>query len=101
MFFPSKTIQKSRSVLQDKSRSLGLFKKGKIGIVKKFHRTDLVICSHPREGKTPSYSQINTVNARSSFCKLLPKMYEYNRYSTDIFIKHIYVQFLLLSGKKN
>ena len=33
----------SRSVLQDGSRSLGLFRKGKNGIIAKFHRTDLVI----------------------------------------------------------
>ena len=26
----------------------------------KFHRTDIVICSHSREGKTLSYSRINT-----------------------------------------
>ena len=32
------------------------------GIVAKFHRTDSVICSHSREGKTLSYSQINTVS---------------------------------------
>ena len=44
-FFPSKKkqSQRSRSVLQDGSRSLGLFRKGKIGIIAKFHRTDLVI----------------------------------------------------------
>ena len=35
--------KRSRSVLQDGSRSLGLFRKGKIGIIGKFHRTDLVI----------------------------------------------------------
>ena len=35
--------------------------KGKTGIIAKFHRTDLVICSHSREGRTPSYSQINMV----------------------------------------
>ena len=29
--------------------------------IAKFHRTDLVIFSHSREGKTPSYSQINMV----------------------------------------
>ena len=43
-FFLLKQFQRSRSVLQDGSRSLGLFRKGKIGIIeKKFHRTDLVI----------------------------------------------------------
>ena len=40
---------------------MGLFRKGKIGIIAKFHRTDLVICSHSRGTKTPSYSRINTV----------------------------------------
>ena len=35
--------------------------KGKTCIIAKFHRIDLVVCSHFREGKTPSYSQINTV----------------------------------------
>ena len=36
--------------------------KGKIGIIAKFHRTDLVICSDSREGKTLSYSQIDRVS---------------------------------------
>ena len=35
--------------------------KGKTGIIAKYHRTDKVICSHSREGKTLSYSKINTV----------------------------------------
>ena len=60
-FIPSKTIQKSRSFLQDGSRSLGLFNKGKTCRIAKFHRTDLVICSQSREGKTQSYSRINMV----------------------------------------
>ena len=30
-------------------------------MIAKFHRTDLVICSHFRERKSLSYSQINTV----------------------------------------
>ena len=42
-FFLPKQSQRSRSVLKDGSRSLGLFRKGKIGIILKFHRTDLVI----------------------------------------------------------
>ena len=42
-FFLPKQSQRSRSILKDRSRSLGLFRKGKIGIVAKFHRTDLVI----------------------------------------------------------
>ena len=40
---------------------MGLCRNGKSCIVEKFHRTDLVICSHSREGKTLSYSQTNTV----------------------------------------
>ena len=35
--------QRSRSILKDRSRSLGLFRKAKIGIIAKFHKTDLVI----------------------------------------------------------
>ena len=35
---------------------------GKTCIIAEFLRTDLVICSHSREGETQSYSQINTVN---------------------------------------
>ena len=38
-----------------------LFRKGNIRIIAKFHRTDLVICSHSRERKPPSYSRRNTV----------------------------------------
>ena len=40
---------------------MGLFRKVKIGIIAKFHRTDLVICSHSIGKKTPSYSRINMV----------------------------------------
>ena len=61
-FFLPKQFQKSRSVLQDGSRSLGLFRKGKTRIIAKFLRADLVIGSHSREGETPSYNWINTVN---------------------------------------
>ena len=60
-FFLPKQSQKSRSVLQDKSRSLGLYRKGKTYIIAKFHGTDLVICSHSTERKTLCYSQINIV----------------------------------------
>ena len=42
LFLP-KQSQRSRSILQDGSRSLELFRKGKIGIIAKFHRTDLDI----------------------------------------------------------
>ena len=43
IIFLTKQSQRSRSILKDGSRSLGLFRKGKIGIIPKFHRTDLVI----------------------------------------------------------
>ena len=39
-FFLPKQSQRSRSILQDGFRSLGLFRKSKIGIITKFHRTD-------------------------------------------------------------
>ena len=60
-FFLPKQSQRSRSVLQEGSRSLRLFRKGKISIIAKFHRTDLFILSHSRGTKPPSYSRINTV----------------------------------------
>ena len=41
--FLPKQSQRSRSVLKDGSRSLALFRNGKIGIIAKFHRTGLVI----------------------------------------------------------
>ena len=40
-------------------------------IIAKFHRTDLVICSQSREGKTPSYSQINMVFNNGLQCILM------------------------------
>ena len=46
---------------------LGLFRKGKTHITAKFYRTDLVICSHSRERKTLSYSQINMVSTLEKF----------------------------------
>ena len=60
-FFLSKQPQKSRAILQDGSRSLGLFRKGKTRIIAKCLGVDLVICSHSIEGETPSYNRINTV----------------------------------------
>ena len=60
-FFLPKQSQKSRSILQDGSRSLELFRKGKTSIIAKFLSADLVICSHSRKGETLSYNQINTV----------------------------------------
>ena len=50
-FFLPKQSQKSRSVFSDGSRYLGLFRKGKTRITAKLHRTDLIICTHSREGK--------------------------------------------------
>ena len=54
---------------------MGLFRKGKTHIIAKFHRTDSVICSNSRDGKTPSYSQLNTITLismpvliRKSYC---------------------------------
>ena len=35
---------------------------GRVKLTAKFHKTDLVICSHSREGEIPSYSQINRVD---------------------------------------
>ena len=35
---------------------------GRVKLIAKFHRTDLVICSHSREEKNLSYSRINTVD---------------------------------------
>ena len=43
IIFLPKQSHRSRSVLKDRSRSLVLFRKGKIGIIAKFPRTDLVI----------------------------------------------------------
>ena len=55
-----KQSQCSRSIL-DGSRPLGLFWKSKTCNVAIFHRIDLVLCSHSRERKTPTYSQRNMV----------------------------------------
>ena len=49
---------------------MGLSRKGKIGIIAKFHRTDFVICSHSTGLKTPSYSWINTVFFYGIYCLL-------------------------------
>ena len=40
---------------------MGLFRKGKTRITAKLHRTDLIICTHSKEGNTSSYSRINMV----------------------------------------
>ena len=44
--------------------------KGKTGIIATFHRNDLVICSHSREGKPLSYCRINKVKLKLSFSYL-------------------------------
>ena len=62
-FFPSQNYPNN---LDPSYRSLGLFRKGKTQFIAKFHRTDLVICSHSREGKTLSHSQINYDTGRIS-----------------------------------
>ena len=67
-FFPPKQSQKSRSISQDGSRFLGLFRKGKTRIIAKFLRADLVIYSHSREGETLSYNRINTVFLTERIC---------------------------------
>ena len=51
-FFLPKQSQKSRSIIYDGSRSLGLFKKGKTHNTAKFLRTDLIISIRSRDGKT-------------------------------------------------
>ena len=66
-FFLPKQSQRSRSVLQDGSRSLGSIRKGKIGIIAKFYRTNLFICNHSRGTQNPSYSRINTVDETLMF----------------------------------
>ena len=43
---------------------LGLFRKGKTLIIAIFRRTDLVIRSHSKERKSPSYSRIDTVKGK-------------------------------------
>ena len=57
-----------------------LFQKGKSRIIAKFHWIVLVICSHSRERKTPSYSRRNTVNFLS--CPFPGIFY----YSQDMFL---------------
>ena len=45
--------------------------KGKTRTIAKFLRTALIICSYSRDGKTPSYSRINTVGAVSPVILLM------------------------------
>ena len=46
---------------------MGLFRKGKTCVTAKFQRTDIIICSHSREGKTLSYSRINMDDKDANF----------------------------------
>ena len=87
-FSPSKTIQKSRS--------LGLFRKGKTRLTAKLHRTDLIICTHSREGNTLSYSRINTVHICATL-GLIPtnvcKISEWSMYKLSEGKRvHVYIQ---------
>ena len=43
---------KNLDLSQNRSGSLGLFRKGKSCIIANFHRIELVICSHSKGGKT-------------------------------------------------
>ena len=64
----SLVIRQSLISFQNNSKNLELSYKTDLGlwdclcIISKFHRTDLDICSHSKEQKTPSYSQINMVS---------------------------------------
>ena len=64
------SFQNNRKNL-DPYYKMDLIRKSKTCVIAKFHRTDLVICSHSREwrshsreGQTLSYSRINTVRVR-------------------------------------
>ena len=48
-----------------------MFRKGNTCNIATFHRTDLLICNRSREGKTLSYSRINTVNDLQFTIKIL------------------------------
>ena len=54
--------------------------------IAKFQRTDLIICSHSREGKPPSYSQINRVDYHPT----APKVFQnfYNKIFPDAFVQN-------------
>ena len=59
------------------SSLLGLSRKGKTCILAKLRTTDIVIRSHPREGKTLSFGQINTIFTVFRFPSLLVMQYLY------------------------
>ena len=59
---PSKTIPKNLDPSCKTDLNIWVcFKQGKICVIAKLHTTDLFICSHSRERKTPSCSRINMV----------------------------------------
>ena len=60
-FLENKTIEKCLPYDTIPAYTMDLDCKGKTHTTAKFHRTNLVICSHSKEGKTLSYSQINMV----------------------------------------
>ena len=66
-----KQSQKSRSILQDGSRYLGFFRKGNTHIIVKFYRTDLVICSHSREGITRLIAKEIRCSSMNGYCNVL------------------------------
>ena len=69
--FSFKTIPKNLDPSYKMDLDLwGLFRKGRTHITVKFHRIDLVKCSHSREGKTASYSRINMVNSKTQYLDL-------------------------------
>ena len=66
-----------------------MFQKGKTCIIAKLHRTDVVICSHSREGKTLSFSQINMVRdhygGEKLSCNQTNMVYEEKAYQTTFY----------------
>ena len=57
-------------------KTLGLFRKGKTCIIAKFHRTNIVVYSHSRKGKTPPYSGINTVTEKRTKCNTIVLLFK-------------------------
>ena len=68
---------------------------GNTCIMAKFHRTDLVICCHSREGKTLPYSRINRVahqNVNVLGSKLETKTAWRNKSQPQTLIPHFHSQ---------
>ena len=75
---------------------MGLFRKGKTRIIAKFRRTDLVIYSHSREGKTLSYSRINMVPKNTAIF-FMKKCASYcNTKASHLFFSKIILAYLIL-----